>query len=279
VTAALPECATLLLERDDPWLRVTLNRPETRNALSGEMVDELAAVFSAIADDRDIRAVILRGAGGTFCAGGDIKSFGEAQKAVPDGKADPLIASNMQYGQLLDQLNRAPQAVIAVIEGPVMGGGMGLTCITDIAIADSGATFALPEATLGLPASQVCLFVIQRIGLTRTRRLVVTGGRVSATEALGLGLIHQVCDDRDKLDDAIDAALKNIARCAPGAIAESKRVMLATGTQPLADLQADAAAGFAAALRGPEAAEGVAAFLQKRTPAWAIGGTTGEQPS
>lgn len=275
MTASLPDCATLLLERDGPWLRVTLNRPETRNALSGEMVGELAAVFAAIADDRDIRAVILRGAGGTFCAGGDIKSFGAAQKAVPDGAADPLVASNLQYGQLLDRLNRAPQAVIAAIEGPVMGGGMGLTCIADIAIADAGATFALPEAILGLPASQVCLFVIQRIGLTRTRRLVVTGSRVPAAEALDLGLVHQVCGDGESLDDAVDAALKGVSRCAPGAIAESKRVMLAAGTRPLAELQTDAATGFAAAMRGPEAAEGVAAFLQKRKPAWAAG----EQPS
>lgn len=268
MTVSLPDCATLLLERDGPWLRVTLNRPETRNALSGEMVEDLSAVFAAIADDRDVRAVILRGAGGTFCAGGDIKSFGAAQKAVPDGEADPLVAANLQYGQLLDRLNRAPHAVIAAIEGPVMGGGMGLTCIADIAIADAGATFALPEATLGLPASQVCLFVIQRIGLTQTRRLVVTGGRVSAAEALDLGLVHQVCGDGESLDDAVDAALKGVARCAPGAIAESKRVMLAAGTKPLAELQADAAAGFAAAMRGPEAAEGVAAFLGKRKPAW-----------
>ncbi len=272
---ALPDCETLLLERNGPWLRVTLNRPETRNALSNDMIDELSAVFAAIADDRDIRAVVLRGAGGTFCAGGDIKSFGEAQKAVPEGQTDPLIATNLRYGRLLDQLNRAPQAVVAAIDGPVMGGGMGLTCIADIAIADAKATFALPEGTLGLPASQVCLFVIQRIGLTQTRRLVVTGGKVSAAEALNLGLVHQVCGEGEGLDDAVDAALKGIARCAPDAIAESKHIMLAAGTRPLGELQADAAAGFAAALRGPEAAEGVAAFLQKRKPAW----VSGETPS
>ena len=176
-TSPLPECQTLLLRREGWRLHVTLNRPAARNAMSFAMVGELIDLFTAIADDRTLRAVILRGAAGNFCAGGDIKDMATARSAEPgpDGK-DPLAAGNRTFGAMLTQIEAAPQAVVAVLEGAVMGGGFGLCCVSDVAIAHVDAKFRLPETGLGVPPAQIAPFIVRRVGLTQARRLAVTGG-------------------------------------------------------------------------------------------------------
>lgn len=263
----LPDCETLLLDRDGWRLRVTLNRPETRNALSAEMVNELTAVFDAVRDDREVRAIVLRGAGGNFCAGGDIKGFGRNQAGATDDTE--VIAANRRYGELLDTVNRAPQAVIAAIEGAVMGGGMGFTCTCDIAVATESARFGLPEATLGLPAAQVGPFVAQRIGLTKARMLAVTGARLKADEAMAVGLIHHVVADAETLEAKVTELLAAIARCAPDALAENKRLLHLSLSADRETVVEEAAQSFATAMRSDAAKEGVAAFLEKRPATWA----------
>ncbi len=270
--ATLPDCTTLLLRRDAWRLHVTLNRPDARNAMSFAMVRELMAVFAAIADDRSLRAVILRGAGGSFCSGGDIKDMAAARGAEPgpDGK-DPLATSNRLFGRMLEQIEAAPQAVIAVIEGAALGGGFGLCCVSDVAIASDDARFRLPETSLGVPPAQIAPFIVRRLGLTQARRLAVTGGSLDAAQALALALVHHV-SPRTGLDDLLARVLQDIARCAPGAVATTKRLVLAAAGahgETLSTLLDAAADDFARAARGPESVEGMTAFIQKRSPQWA----------
>lgn len=270
--ATLPDCTTLLLRRDGWRLHVTLNRPDARNAMSFAMVRELMAVFAAIADDRSLRAVILRGAGGSFCSGGDIKDMAAARGAEPgpDGK-DPLAASNRLFGRMLEQIEAAPQAVIAVIEGAALGGGFGLCCVSDVAIASDDARFRLPETSLGVPPAQIAPFIVRRLGLTQARRLAVTGGSLDAAQALALALVHHV-SPRTGLDDQLARVLQDIARCAPEAVATTKRLVLAAAGahgETLSTLLDAAADDFARAARGPESVEGMTAFIQKRSPQWA----------
>ena len=270
--ATLPDCNTLLLRRDGWRLHVTLNRPDARNAMSFAMVRELMAVFAAIADDRSLRAVILRGAGGSFCSGGDIKDMAAARGAEPgpDGK-DPLAASNRLFGRMLEQIEAAPQAVIAVIEGAALGGGFGLCCVSDVAIASDDARFRLPETGLGVPPAQIAPFIVRRLGLTQARRLAVTGGSLDAAQALALALVHHV-SPRTGLDDQLARVLQDIARCAPEAVATTKRLVLAAAGahgETLSTLLDAAADDFARAARGPESVEGMTAFIQKRSPQWA----------
>jgi isohexenylglutaconyl-CoA hydratase len=191
--ATLPDTTALLLRRDGWRLHVTLHRPESRNAMSFTMVRELMAVFDAIEDDRSIRAVILRGSGGTFCSGGDIKDMAGARGAEPgpDGK-DPLATTNRMFGRMLERIEAAPQAIVAVIEGAALGGGFGLCCVSDVAIASEDARFRLPETSLGVPPAQIAPFIVRRLGLTHARRLAVTGGSLDAAQALALGLVHHV---------------------------------------------------------------------------------------
>jgi isohexenylglutaconyl-CoA hydratase len=267
---ALPESPDLLLRRDGGVVHVTLNRPDTRNALSHEMVEAIDAVFDAVRDDRSVRVIVLRGAGGHFCAGGDIKGFGKSQARdiEPGSPDDPVVASNARYGRLLDKINQAPQVVIAVIEGAVRGGGMGFTCTCDIAIATATASFGLPEATLGVPAAQVCIVVAERIGLTQTRMLVATGASFRAPRAKALGLIHHVVPDAAALDAKLSEVLGEVKRCAPDAVAETKRILFLDHVADRRTVIDEAAKSFARAMRGDEAREGVAAFIAKRPAAW-----------
>lgn len=270
--ATLPECQTLLLRREGWRLHVTLDRPEARNAMSFAMVRELGAVFAAIAGDRSVRAVVLRGAGGNFCAGGDIKDMAGARAAEPgpDGR-DPLAATNRIFGEMLTRIEESPQAVIAVLEGAVMGGGFGLCCVSDVAIAASDAKLRLPETGLGVPPAQIAPFIVRRVGLSQARRLAVTGGSLGAEEARALGLVHEVAG-AGELDAALQRVLAEVGRCAPEAVATTKRLVLAASGAPRGDALAallDAAADdFARAARGPEGVEGMLAFIQKRPAAW-----------
>lgn len=261
----LPNCETLLLERDGGVLHVTLNRPDSRNAMSLAMVGELRAVLAAVRDDRAVRAIVLRGAGGHFCAGGDIKDMAGARAAGPDAYA----ALNRAFGGLLEEAQAQPQVLVAVLEGAVLGGGFGLACVSDIAITAADAQFGLPETSLGILPAQIAPFVVKRIGLTQARRLALTAARFDGREALRLGLVHACADSAESLGEQLTQTLDQVRRCAPGANAATKALLLATETEALGPLLDDAARQFAAAVTGEEGAEGTLAFVQKRKPVWA----------
>ena len=231
------------------------------------MVGEITAVMNAVRDDRTLRAIVLRGAGGNFSAGGDIKGFSQTQAAHAE---DPVVASNRNYGQMLDCINQAPQAVIAGIEGASLGGGMGFTCASDVAIAVDGALFGLPEARLGLIASQVLPLVVERIGLTRARMLAATGARFQAADAVALGLVHYLVADADAMEAKISEVLAQVQGCSAEGVAGNKFIMRLGLTRPRGEVIEAAARQFAGAMRSDAAKEGVDAFLNKRRPAWAI---------
>jgi isohexenylglutaconyl-CoA hydratase len=266
----LPQCRHLLLARQGSRLAITLNRPETRNALDGEMLAELISVAAFLEAARDIAAVLLRGAGATFCAGGDIKGF-MAQLAVPPpvtGETDPIAANNRRFGTFLTRFDSLPQTIVVAVEGAAFGGGLGLAAIGDVVIAMADARFAMSETGLGLVPAQIAPFVAARIGVSAARRLALTGLRFDGREAGRIGLVHYVCDDAARFEATLAKVLADIGRCAPGANAATKRLLLASRTTPLDRLLDDAAESFAAALRGAEGREGVAAFVEKRPAAW-----------
>lgn len=270
--ATLPDCDTLALQTEGPALTITLNRPEQRNAMSLNMVKELTAVFDAIRDDDAVRAVVLRGAGGHFCAGGDIKDMASARSAsAKDGK-DPFRDLNRTFGTLIQQVNEAPQVTIMVLEGAVMGGGFGLACVSDLAIADKSARFGMPETTLGVIPAQIAPFVVERIGLTQARRLALFGLRISGEDAHQLGLVHELVDGENDTRAAITEALRQAQKCAPGATAATKSLLHRVGREPMDALLDQAATDFASAVRGSEGAEGTRAFMEKRAPSWATDG-------
>jgi isohexenylglutaconyl-CoA hydratase len=264
----LPATDTLLLREYGPFLHITLNRPESRNAMSLTMVNELMAVFDAIALNDNCRAVILRGSHGHFCAGGDIKDMAGARMKAAAGDNDAYFQLNRRFGEMITRANKLPQVLITVIEGAVLGGGFGLACISDVALAADDAQFGLPETGLGVIPAQIAPFVVQRIGLTQARRLALTGARFNGSEAARLGIVHEAMPAAE-LDTRLDATLKQIRRCAPHANRITKQLVLSVGEQPLESLLDQAARDFAAAVASNEGAEGTMAFVQKRLPNWA----------
>lgn len=262
---ALPECETLKLEPRDGALHVTIDRPQARNAMSVAVVRELIAVARAANEDPAIRALVLRGAGGNFCAGGDIKDMA----AIRQASHEEIAAYNRGFGTLLTAFNGLRPAVIAILEGAVLGGGFGLACISDVAIAHREAHFGLPETGLGLPPAQIAPFVVARVGLTQARRLGVCGARFDGEEARRLGLVHFVEADEAAVNARLEQVLADVRRCAPGANAVTKALMLRVGYEPLEPLLDDAAGAFADAIASEEGREGPSAFIEKRLPNWA----------
>lgn len=267
---ALPQFETLALAPQGGVLHVVFNRPEARNAMSPQMLADLEALFDAIRDDRSVRAVVLRGAGGWFCAGADLKNMlGSVAKPPAPGQADPLVAVNRAFGTMLRKVESAPQVVIAVCEGAALAGGMGLVCVSDIALAHVDCKFGVPETARGLPPAQIAPFLVQRMGLTTVRRLALTGAQFKGAEALRYGLVHETFLTEEELAAKLSATLDQVRGCAPNANALTKAILLNVGRLDPDAVLDDAAQKFATCARSPEAAEGITAFMQKRKPKWA----------
>ena len=264
----LPDCKEILLNLEDGILYLTLNRPQKRNAMNNVLVSEIMSTFDAIQDSREIRAVVLRGAGGHFCAGGDISGMnkeGESQEDAKQGARE----FNRAFGRMITRVNRAPQVVITLLEGAVLGGGFGLACISDVAIADVDAKLAMPETGLGIPPAQIAPFVVLRIGLTQTRRLALLGERIGGKEAVRLGLVHYVTEGEEAMRAKLEEVLHKLRRCAPGATALTKNLILDVGGAELESLLDRASNDFAGALTSEEGRDGILAFIEKRKPYWA----------
>jgi isohexenylglutaconyl-CoA hydratase len=179
-----------------------------------------------------------------------------------------VARTNRRLGDLLMVVEASPQPVVAVVEGAVLGGGIGLVCASDVALAVHNARFGLPETGLGLVPAQIAPFVVQRVGLTQARRLMLTGARLDAREAQRLGFVHEVFEDTAALETGLERVLTDIRRCAPGANARTKRLLFSTLGRELSPTLDLAAQVFAEASVSDEAHEGTLAFLEKRTPHW-----------
>lgn len=253
---------TIVVEVEKPFVFITLNRPEVRNAMNQRMIRELLEVFNDLREDRSVRGIVVSGAGGTFCAGGDIK---EMQAAYSDPEYDGTPQTR-NFDRLLEAVNSAPQVVVTKIERAAMGGGLGLVCVSDIAIASEDTIFALPEVRLGIIPGLLAPYFIQRVGITVARRLMLTGARFDAIEALHYGLLHEA-PPLEELEHRVGAALADIRECSPEAIAACKEMIFRVE-------QGDAPAQYRAAVldqlrRSREGHEGMLAFIQKRKPEWA----------
>ncbi len=263
----LPEVSNLILERDGDLLTIWFNRPEVKNALSDEMAGELAAVLEALPEEKDIRFVILRGKGGAFCSGGDLKMF----KTVFQGgtSREQIVEFNASFGRMCHAVNQLPQLFIVLIEGFAMAGGLGLSCIADVVVTTADAKFSLTEVTLGIPPAQITPVVIKRIGASQARRLLLTAQRFNGEEAHRLGFAHFLVDDAGALEEKAADIVGDARRGAPGAIALTKQIIAASETLHGDDIVQFAAERFADAMLGDEGREGMMAFSEKRKPAWA----------
>jgi isohexenylglutaconyl-CoA hydratase len=263
----LPNTHRLDTAREDGWLTIWLNNPKTKNAIDHAMCAELLAVMDAVRDDRTVRGITLRGKNGVFCSGGDLKSFNAMQ--APGISHAEVAKMNRGIGDVLLALNEMPQVVICLVEGAAIAGGLGLMCCGDVIIATEDAKFSLTETMIGIPPAQIAPFVVARVGLPMARRIMLTGARFKGVEAKQYGLLDETAADVEGLE-AIEAKIKKgVLRCAPGAIAATKHLILSSREKSGAEMMDHAADVFADCMRSDEGKEGIASFLEKRKPEWA----------
>ena len=243
----------LRVERDGPVLRITLARPERRNAFDARLI---AALHEAFGDVGDARAVVLAGDGPNFCAGADV----EWQRTSIELTLDENAEDALRLYRMLEAVDSCPAPVVARVHGYALGGGCGLTACADFAVAAPDAVFGFPEVKLGIIPAVISPFVFDRIGAARARRYFLTGERFDAETALHIGLVGEIADD---LDEAVDRVVAELLSSGPEAVRAAKR--LARERRPTGDELARLAAHMRSS---PEGQEGLRAFLEKRPAAW-----------
>lgn len=264
----LPTTTAIECELQSGWLTIWFNQPESRNALGQELTTDLMRVLESVHDDRSVRGVTLRGRGGVFCAGGDLKAFRSSQEQ--GASRDAIVENSKRGAAMFDRVNTMPQVVVALIEGAAMAGGFGLACCADVVVCEAGAKFAMTETAIGLTPAQISPFVIQKLGYATARRLMLTAARFDGREAAALGFADHVVEGVDGLDAVEMAIRKRVLACAPGAVADLKALLRALpGLDRSGEIQT-AAQNFADRVLSDEGREGVASFLEKRRPNWVV---------
>jgi methylglutaconyl-CoA hydratase len=243
--------AGLRIERDGAVLRITLARPERRNAFDAELIAELTAAF---ADVGDARVVVLAGDGQSFCAGADI----EWQRSAVDLPLDENAEDALRLYRMCETIDRCPAPVVARVHGYALGGGSGLVACADIALAAPDTVFGFSEVKLGIIPAVISPFVLPKIG-AHARRYFLTGERFDAETALRIGLIGEI---GTPLDDAVNQVVDELLSSGPEAVREAKRLIR---ERPAGAETAQIAARLRA---GPEGQEGLRAFLDRREPGW-----------
>jgi methylglutaconyl-CoA hydratase len=244
--------SALRIERDDNVLRVTLTRPETRNAFDAALIAELSEAF---VDVGKARAVLLGGDGPSFCAGADV----EWMRSSVELDYEANVADATALRRMLEAIDACPAPVVARVQGHALGGGAGLVACADIAVADRRALFAFSEVKLGIIPAVISPFALAKIGASAARRYFLTGERFDAATALRIGLVHEVADD---LDAAVGTVLGELLSAGPRAARHAKRLVL---DRPDA---AETARRIAERRTSEEGQEGLRAFLERRPPSW-----------
>jgi methylglutaconyl-CoA hydratase len=244
--------SALRIEREGSILRVTLARPEVRNAFDAALIAELHRAF---ADVGNARAVVLAGDGASFCAGADV----EWMRSSVDLTYEENVQDARRLRQMLEAIDHCPAPVVARVHGHALGGGVGLVACADIAIAARDAAFAFSEVKLGIIPSVISPFAIGKVGASAARRYFVTGERFDAATALRIGLVHEIADD---LDSATERVTTELLSAGPEATRAAKRLVLERPDGLATERR------IAERRTSDEGQEGLRAFLDKRKPSW-----------
>jgi methylglutaconyl-CoA hydratase len=252
----------LKIDKKDGVARITLDRPELRNAFDDALIASLTKAFLEIGSDDAVRVVVLAGNGPAFCAGADLNWM----KRMAKYGYDENLADAEALALMLATLDRLPKPTIARVHGPVFAGGTGLVAACDIAVGTPAAKFCLSEAKLGLSPATISPYVLRAMGEREARRYFLTAEVFDAAEAFRIGMLSILTEN---LDQTIDELVKHLLAGGPQAHAKIKDLIRAVGGRPVDDaLAAETAKRIAQIRVSPEGREGIASFLEKRKAAW-----------
>jgi methylglutaconyl-CoA hydratase len=255
---------TLQLHQEHRVATITLNRPEVRNAFNEIAIAELTQAFQAMAEDADVRAIVLTANGAAFCAGADLNWM----KKIAGYSHAENSADAAQLAQMLRAIYLCPKPVVARVQGDCYAGGMGLVAACDIAVAVEDAAFCLSEVKLGLIPATISPYVIKAMGENAARRYFLTAERFTAQEAQRIGFVQEVVT-ADALDAKVAAIVRALTSNSPNAVKQAKCLVRDIAGRPLSDaLIADTAERIAQIRASDEGREGVQSFLEKRKPHW-----------
>jgi methylglutaconyl-CoA hydratase len=261
----LTEMAALLIEqRRAQVAQITMSRPEVFNAFDEAMIGELDAAFAALADDAQVRVIVLAGAGKHFSAGADLHWMQRASAASLDWN----LQDARRFAAMLSRIEACPKPTVARVQGAALGGGVGLTCACDIAIACDDASFSVSEAKFGILPAVIGPYVTNAVGKRQALRLALTTERISAVQALAMGLVQQVVTAAE-LDNSVEQVVSQLLAGGPNAQREIKALFAQLEVGPITPQARELTASTIARVRGTdEAREGFAAFLAKRSANW-----------
>ena len=262
----------LRVERTGPGgvvARVTLTRPEVHNAFNAELIGELRKLFRGLAGESadELRAVVLAGDGPSFCAGADANwmraSLGLSRE---QNEQDAMVMAEM-----FDAIDRCPAPVIGRVHGAALGGGMGLCAVSDLVIAEAGTRFGFTETRLGILPAVISPFVIAKIGETHARALFPAGRRFDALRAMRIGLVHEIVEGEQALDEAVESAVADLLAAGPTAARAAKAIIREVRGLPHESTRWHTARRIAGQRASAEGQEGLRAFLEKREAEWGSG--------
>lgn len=242
---------------------LTLNRPSKHNAMSAQMLADLTKAAHDLGSDDSVRVVVLTGAGKSFCAGGDLAWM----RAQMDMDTETRKVEARKLAIMLEALDSLPKPLIGALQGNSFGGGVGLACVCDVAIGVEGALFGLTETRLGLIPATIGPYVIARMGVGRARRVFMSARLFGADEAVDLGILSRACG-ADQLAETTELEVLPYLSCAPGAVAEAKKLARGLGGGVDAEMMDRSIDALSDRWASPEAAEGIAAFFEKRAASW-----------
>lgn len=255
--------AVLRLARDGSIARVTLNRPEVRNAFNAELIAALTATFTELGSDPTVRAIVLDGAGKTFCGGADVNWM----RASLDLPVAANIADAERMSDMFRAIDGTPKPVIACIHGAALGGGAGLAAVCDIVVSTTETIFGFTETKLGIIPAVISPFVLAKIGNSHARALFLTGERFGAARAQAIGLVHEI-GEAASIEARIAEILNELESAGPSAIAAAKALVADVSAANYDESRALTARAIAHQRTTPEGQEGLRAFLERRPAAW-----------
>jgi methylglutaconyl-CoA hydratase len=262
---------TVRVERSGPGgavARVTLDRPDVHNALNATAIAELRTTFAGLARESatELRAVVLAGAGPSFCAGADVAWMRAAMQLDVEGNEQDAMAA----ADMFETIDQCPVPVIARVHGAALGGGMGLCAVSDLVIAESGTRFGFTETRLGILPAMISPFVIAKIGESHARALFPGGRRFDAIRAQRIGLVHELVEGEEALDRAVDTAVADLLAAGPTAARAAKAIVREVRGLGHGSAKWHTARVIARQRTSPEAQEGFVAYFEKRKASWAV---------